>query len=442
MKILLIRTGETSPYEKIMSKVPLHYPSKVYFQHKSLTLPILAALTPNKHELTVVEGGPNNVDFNENYDLVAISSITRYALLGYAIADEFRKRGVAVVLGGYHHSALPEEAKQHADSVVIGEAEETWPMLLNDFEKGNLKPFYQPKRGVDLKLIPHPKLDVFPKGTGVGIQATRGCPYGCDFCSITHMKNRNIFRKRSIDLVIEEIKSIPNKSFFLFDNSVTIDPKYMKELFREMKGLNKKFIAYANIDVLGKDEEFLKLASEAGCTIWMIGFESISQKTLDHIGKKTNKAKEYISAIKKIHEYNMLIFGLFAFGFDTDTLDIFDETNNFVKKSGIDLPYFHMLSPEPGTPIFKKLDLEGRIFTKDWSKYSTADHVVFQPKNMTPEQLLNNTLRIRKDQYSLSNIFRRILNTRKLGYYAFFENSWSNFHLKALTNMYSPKRHN
>ncbi|MCK4365204.1 MAG: B12-binding domain-containing radical SAM protein [Thermoplasmatales archaeon] len=440
MKILFVRSTEISSLDRMFSHLPVRFPSLIYFYHKALTIPILAALTPKEHTIEIDEGQFKDINFDNPCDLVAISTITRYALNAYEIADEFRKRGIPVVLGGYHPSALPDEAKQHADSVVIGEAEETWPQLLKDFQNGKIKPFYVPTRPVAPSLIPHPRLDILPKGAGVGVHATRGCPYGCDFCSITHMKFRNKFRMKPVDFVIDEIKMIPNKTFFLFDNSVTINKKYSKELFRKMKGLNKKFIGYGNIDLFGKDEEFLKLASEAGATMWMIGLESIYQETLDYVGKKTNIVKEYISTIKKIHDYGMLIFGLFAFGFDTDKLDIFDTTDAFVSKSEIDVPYFHTLSPEPGTPIYKKLDAEGRILTKDWSKYSQADEVVFQPKHMTPEELLYNTYRLRENQYKLSNCFNRIYRARKIGTYVFFESAWSNLYMRHIIHAYAPKQ--
>jgi radical SAM superfamily enzyme YgiQ (UPF0313 family) len=344
MRILFVRATSVSSFESLLSYLPLNLPSKIYFSHKPLTFAILAALTPERHTLEIAEGGHNKINYNKEYDLVAISAITRYALLGYEIAERFRKRNIPVVLGGFHYSALPLEAKQHADSVVVGEAEEIWPQVLKDAESKKLKSFYIPEKPVDARSIPHPRVDIYPKNTGIGVQATRGCPQCCAFCSISHMKHRNKFRARPIDDVLEDIKSLKNDSFFLFDNSVTINRKYIKELFKGMTGLGKKFIAYGNV-TLGKDKELLKLASEAGCTIWMIGFESVYQETLDYIGKKTNKIEEYLTSIKNIHDYNMLIIGLFAFGFDTDTPDVFKQVEEFLDISEIDVPYFHVLSP-------------------------------------------------------------------------------------------------
>jgi radical SAM superfamily enzyme YgiQ (UPF0313 family) len=417
-----------------------HYPNKSFFTNfiskifsfpspKPLTFMILAALTPEKHSVELVEGGPHDINFDEDYDLVGITCITEYAHAAYEIADEFRRRGVPVVLGGCHPSALPEEAKQHADSVVIGEAEETWPELLKNMEADRLKPFYEQTRPVDTKSIPHPRIDIYPKLTKFVIQATRGCPNRCEFCAISNTKFGTVYRTRPIEDVVEEIKPLPIKRFFFHDSSLTINPNYTKQLFREMQGLGKKFGAFGNIDVLGKDEEFLKLASEAGCIGWEIGFESISQKSIYSIGKKTNQVAKYISTVKKIHDYGMIVIGSFVFGFDTDTPDIFDKTIEFANKSEIDILPINILTPFPGTPLYERLNREGRILTKDWSKYNLGT-VVFQPKNMTPEELFDNTVRFHRNWYETSNTMKRIIRSMKFGFYPFLETATLNLSWK------------
>lgn len=428
MKILLILPSKVS---RVVSRGKQTFLTKIFISEKSSTLMILAALVPEKHSVEVVEGDFCNIEFDKNYDIVGISFVTLDAVLGYEIADEFRKRGKTVVLGGWHPTVMPEEAKEHADSVVVGEAEETWPHLLKDMENGKLKPFYTPTRPVDPKLMPHPRTDVYPKGTRIDIQATRGCPYGCLHCSITNSKFRNVFRMRSIPDVIEEIRSLPNKIFYFHDNSLTINKEYAKHLFKEMKGLGKKFIAYGNIGTLGGDDELLRLASEAGCIIWRVGFESICQDALASIDKKTNIIEEYVPAIKKIHDHGAMVRGNFIFGFDTDTLDVFDETEEFVRKSEIDVPWYHILTPFPGTPLYDKFDREGRILTRDWSKYDTHRSVVFQPKHMTPEELLTNTIRTRKKTYKTPYVIGRIIRSSKIGLYPFIETTIMNVSMKS-----------
>jgi len=412
-------------------KILLIWPrSPMLFMRKPLTFPILVELTPKKHSISITEGQKRDINFKKKYDVVGISTVTSNVHHAYEIADEFRERGVTVVLGGWHASALPEEAKQHADSVVVGEAEETWPQLLKDFEKGELKPYYFPKRPVAPELIPHFN-NPYKKYTHVGIQATRGCPYGCEFCAITNMKFRKTFRMRPIKDVIKDIESIPGKSFDFQDTSLTINTEYTKKLFREMKNLNKRFYANGNINVLSKDDELLKLAKEAGCTRWFIGFESICQESINSAGKKTNKVEEYSSAIKKIHDHGMIIVGSFIFGFDNDTLEIFDKTDEFVYESGIDALAAHVLTPYPGTPIFNKFEKEGRILTKDWSKY---DHetAVFQPKNMTPDELEYNVATLHKKWYNLQNNIRRVLNNSKLGFQPFKDTVIANIYFNFL----------
>jgi radical SAM superfamily enzyme YgiQ (UPF0313 family) len=385
---------------------------------KPLTFPILASLTPEEHSIEVIEGEPGKINFDKKYDLVAITFVTPTAFAAYSIADEFRRRGSFVVLGGYHASALPNEAKQHADSVVICEAEEAWPQLIKDFKNKTTKSFYEARRPVDPKLIPHP-LYIYKKKEPLGIQATRGCPYGCEFCAITNTKFGSKFRKRKVSDVIEDIKSLPSNYFSFHDNSLTIDPTYSKQLFKEMKKLNYRFSAFGNINVLSKDDEFLKLAREAGCDIWAIGFESISQETLNNMGKRTNLVKDYISGIKKVHDHGMLILGLFVFGFDNDTLQVFDKTDEFVRTSEIDVLNATILTPYPGTALFDRLEKEKRILTKDWNKYNSIFDVVFQPKNMTPGELLDNTQEIYSKWYGKSYMIKRMIRGLNFGPRAF-----------------------
>jgi len=387
---------------------------EIYSYKKGLTFGILAAVTPGKHNIKFIEGNSKSINYEIDCDIVGISADTYTSITAYKIADEFRKRGKIVVLGGYHPSLMPKEAKKHSDSVVIGEADETWPQLLIDLENGKLKSFYYPKRPVDPKIIPHPRYEIYTKGTKFGIQATRGCPIGCEFCSITNMRFGNIFRKRPIENVIKEIKALPNKVFIFTDNALTIDTKYSKKLFREMRGLNKKFTAYATIDVLGRDDEFLRLAREAGCEGWLIGFESLCQESLNGVGKKNNRVDDYLSSVKKIHDYGIQIDGYFVFGFDHDPPDIFEKTIEFVRKAEIDFPYGVVLTPFPGTPIFKKLDSEGRILSKDWSKYN-FEYVVYQPKNMTPEELAKKVNQLDYEWYNTSKVLKQILKSIKLG---------------------------
>jgi len=324
------------------------------------------------------------------------------------IADEFRKRDKKVVLGGWHPSALPKEAKLHSDSVVIGEGEELWPKLLHDVDKGKLKEIYKQDNPVNLSAIPlreNGKRKEKGFRMTASIEATRGCPHGCNFCAITHCPGRRIYRMKPVEMVIKEMQLIPKKYIIFNDASLTINAEYTKQLFEQMKELNKKFYCYGNANVLLRDEELLKLANDAGCVAWGIGFDSVSQSSLDSIGKKTNKAEDYNDVIKKIHDFGMNIEGSFMFGFDTDTEDIFDSTLDFVCNSDIDEAEFFILTPFPGTPLYDELEKQGRILTKDWSKYN-ARNVVFKPKNITGEDLIEGVKKMYDGFYTPSNFFK------------------------------------
>jgi radical SAM superfamily enzyme YgiQ (UPF0313 family) len=392
--------------------------------YPSITLEQLISITPKKYKVEYVDERYRSVDLNWNGSLVGISTLTSNALHAYSIADEFRKKGKTVVLGGYHPSALPEEAIQHADAVVIGEAEISWPQLLRDFENRELKPFYRAPL-VNPKMIPSPRRTPgnFPY-IGV-IQASRGCPYQCRFCAINNVEGSR-FRARPIERVIEEIKSLKTGRFMFADSSLTIDKKFTKQLFQEMIGLNKKFSCYGNINVLQDDDELLSLAKKAGCETWLIGFESINQESLLYIGKSSNKVQDYLSAVKKISENEMRIVGLFIFGFDTDTPDIFETTLEAIYEWDLDRAAFAVLTPFPGTELCSELEKEERILTKDWEKYNIRN-VVFQPKNFSVNQLYRGRNTLAKKFYSFSNCMRRNIQDKNLNFNRFIRRTAGDF---------------
>lgn len=392
-----------------------------------ITLQQIATFTPKKHNIDIVDEIYQNIDYNNNYDLVGITSNTPIATRAYDVADGFRKRGIKVVLGGYHPSALPEEAIKHADSVVIGEAENSWKELLEDFENKRLKEFYHSKTPTDLTNLPPIRRDIgkFHFSTA-RIEATRGCPNRCEFCSISNSKiGWHVFRKKPIKNVIKELEIIPQKFITFCDTSLTIDVEYSINLFKEMKHLNKKFICYGNSNILSKNERLLKSASEAGCMLWNIGLDSVSQDSLNTSGKKFNKVEEYSTAVKKIHNYNMPVLAQFIFGFDNDDYKIFDSTIEMIDQIGIDIPAFNILTPFPGTPLFDRFVNEDRILTRDWSKYDLTN-VVFEPKNMSSLELENGFIDIVKKYHNYPNLIKRQIKSMKLGFNStigtFFQN--------------------
>ncbi|PNX48604.1 MAG: hypothetical protein BV459_01990 [Thermoplasmata archaeon M11B2D] len=379
----------------------------------------LAAITPKQHKVSVVNERYHTIDYTILYDVVLINYVTSTAPRAYEIADTFRKKNRPVVLSGFHASGLPEEAAQHADSVLIGRNEYEWLTILTDIEQKKLQPFYHaPPYDISLPLPPTP-IDLPGFVMTGAVEATRGCPYHCEFCPETNTPGGASFHKRPIPEVIAEIKAIPQKTLMFYDASLTIDAAYTKELFRQMRGLRKKFFCNGNVDVLANDLELVRLSKEAGCIAWLVGFESIDQQTLEMTGKKTNIVDEYAQAVRNIHANRMAVIGDFIFGFDNDTHDVFSKTLQVIQALQIDVADFSILTPFPGTPLFQKLDREKRILTKDW-RYYNMGHVVFTPKQMTPEELRQGVQQMYREFYSPLPTMKRICRNLFRGLYPFF----------------------
>ena len=384
-----------------------------YFGYPSITIPHIAAITPREHSVEILDENYEDVDFEKEVDLVGISCLTETALHVYELSDEFRKRGKKVVIGGYHASALPKEAKKHADSVVIGEAELSWPQVIKDISQGKEKPFYPSNKEFDMSIIPHIRRDLIKHQTLFGaVQSTRGCVNRCEFCSIISFYRHGV-KHRQVEDVIEEIETMPNDFFIFHDPSLTTNPKYTRKLFKLLieKKIRKSWSASGNANVLATiDEDFLKLAKKSGCIQWNIGFESVSQASLNGVRKTCNKVEEFEKIVKRIHKYGMLIQCGIIFGFDQDTVDVFDATLEKLHELQIDIVQVNILTPFPGTPLFDRLEKEKRILTRDWSKYNLTT-VVFKPKNMTEKELFEGARKVAKEFYSLPNV---IIRTAKI----------------------------
>jgi radical SAM superfamily enzyme YgiQ (UPF0313 family) len=379
----------------------------------------IAAITPKNHTVTVINERYTSIDFHKKYDVVHINFVTSTAPHAYDIADTFRKNHVLVVLSGLHASGVPGEAKQHADSVLIGRPELAWLQALQDIEQKQLKPFYEAPPFDSSVRLPATMVSLPGFVVTGALEGTRGCPYQCDFCPETNIAGGSQYYERPIDDVISEMKNIPQRTLMFYDSSLTIHPEYTKNLFRKMKGMHKRFFCNGNVDVLARDPELVRLSKEAGCVAWLIGFESVSQQTLDTIGKNTNRVDEYQHAVDNIHRHGMAVIGCFMFGFDSDTPAVFEETLRVVKELRIDVADFSILTPLPGTPLFQRLDKEGRIRTKDWTHYNLKT-VVFTPQHMTPEALLEGVQRMYKGFYAPSYTIQRVLGSLSDGLYTFF----------------------
>lgn len=380
----------------------------------------LDAITPDHHQVTILNERYQQRTISKMYDLVVIHFTTASSNTAYNVADEFKKLNVPVVLCGLHASALPDEALTHADSVLLGRGECNWLELLNDAEEKNLKKIYPPKPYQTKECHIPPTNVSLPGFVLMGaVEATRGCPYQCRFCPEGNTPYGEKFYTRPVDEVIDEIKHLPQKIFMFYDMSLTIDPAYTKQLFTKMKALNKRFFCNGNINVLAQDPSFVKLSKQAGCIGWLVGFESFQQQTLESIGKSTNKVNDYKKGVDLIHSQNMMVIGDFMFGFDTDEPTVFDSTLSMIKKLKIDAADFTIVTPFPGTPLFNQFQKEGRLLTTNWQKY-TMFNPVFQPKQMTPKQLKNGVSKLYKQFYSPKQTITRILPSLARGIYPFF----------------------
>ena len=377
-----------------------------------LGLTLLAALFPKEYEIKIVNEAIEEIDFEGPVDLVGITGLTCVIERAYEVADRFRERGVKVVLGGVHPSLLPDEAKEHADSVFIGEAEGLLAGLVKDFEAGELKPFYKNRDWSDLKEMPIPRRDLLTlrhRPFFKAIETTRGCPNRCEFCSVPIINGKR-YRTRPLEEIDRELSSVLEKEgeyLFIADDNVTAREDYALGLFEVFKRHRVKWMGFATIQI-AKNERLLRRARESGCISLFIGFESLDQGSLDGVSKRFVPAKELSRLVKTIQDHRIGIHGSFIFGFDEDDGTVFKKTVDFVQRTNIELPNFSILTPFPGTPLRKKLEEEGRIIDNDWSHYDMS-HVVFKPKQMTVRELQEGYLWAQKFACAPRSILKRLI---------------------------------
>lgn len=397
MKLLLISPRSSDKRSPVGFKVP------------QVALQIIAALTPENIRVSMVDEHINDIDFSKDYDLVGISIMTATAKRGYHLARIFKEKGSKIVFGGIHASVMPEEAINYGDAVVIGEAEGSWSNLLEDFKHNTLKRFYQ-SREPDLSRVPLPKRDSRIDRSVLGIKwpgfyTTKGCPYDCEFCSVSSVYGRKI-RTLPIPLVIKDIENAKSKVFLSLDDNIAASPKYAKNLFREMAYLNIEWGGQCTVTI-AKDDELLQLCRKSGCRGLFIGLESVSATSMKKMRKTLKSMKENEDAIKKIQDTGIIFHPSFVFGFDDDTKAVFDDTLEFLYRNRITTATFNILTPYPGTKLYRYLKQTGRLISEDWSHYNHST-ITFSPKKMTERELAEGYFLLKKEFYSLSNICRRI----------------------------------
>ncbi len=378
-------------------------------RYAPLTLPTLASLVPPEleHTLRIVDEGIEEIPADLDADLVGMTVITGTARRAYALAAHFRARGVPVVLGGPHVTLLPEEAAEHADAIVVGYAESSWPELLRDFAEGRMRRRYDQAPDLSLAGLPPVRRELIPARhyiTRHVFEATRACIHTCDFCVVPAAWGRRQLQK-PVDEVAEEIRRSGARRAIFVDLNIVADPAYAGRLFEALIPLGIGWYGLATT-LLARDPDLLALCARSGCRGLLIGFESIAKENLRTVRKGFTDPATFRDVVDALHRHGIAVQATFMFGMDHDTPDVFERTAQYVGEAGIDLPRFSVLTPFPGTPLFDRLAAEGRILTRNWERYD-GQHVVFQPAAMSAEELERGTERAWRAAYTYRAILRR-----------------------------------
>ena len=387
---------------------------KKSLRYQPLTLTTLAALAPKDLdvEFRLIDEGIDDIPLDLEADLIGITIITGTAPRGYELSRHFRSRGIPTVLGGPHVTLIPDEAAQQADAICVGYAEQTWPQLLHDFAAGRLQRRYEQGHDFTLEHSPIPRRDLLDGRrflTQAVFEATRACAHNCEFCVAPTAWGRKQFQK-PVEIVVADIRSVGRKKIIFIDLNLISDRSYAEKLFQALIPLDIHWFGLST-SLIGRDPDLMTLMARSGCKGLLIGFETISKGSLSDAGKRFNEPTDYGRLITDLHRLGISLQGCFVFGLDHDTPDAFDETARFVIDHAIDLPRFAILTPFPGTPLFNRFNSQSRILTRNWELYD-GQHVVFQPKNMSIQELQEGHERTWRKVYSLGSIAKRIGKSR------------------------------
>lgn len=388
------------------AKSPYWRPVK-YSLFPPLGLATLAGYFREDDEVTLQDQHVEKLDLEDTPDLVCIQAYVTNAYRAYAIADGYRSRGVYVVMGGLHVTSLPDEAAQHADTLILGPGEEAFPRFVDDFRKGCPHSRYVARwRSID--ALPPVRRDLIKRSKYLvpnSLVVSRGCPHHCDFCyKDAFYEGGKSFYTTSVDVALREIEGLPGRHLYFLDDHLLGNRKFASELFEGMKGMGRVFQSAATVQSI-LDGNLIEQAVEAGLRSVFVGFETLSPENLKASNKYQNLQRDYGEAVRRLHDLGVMINGSFVFGLDNDDPDVFRRTVDWGITNAITTATYHILTPYPGTRQFLRMEAEGRILTHDWSKYDTRT-VVYKTKGLTAEQLKKGYDWAYREFYTWSNILR------------------------------------
>jgi radical SAM superfamily enzyme YgiQ (UPF0313 family) len=396
----------------LIEPVNKHAGLRTEFRVPSLVLELLASQTPPDWDVRIIQEPFDRIDFDQEADLVGITVATNTANRAYSIADEYRKRDTKVVMGGIHPTVLPQEALEHCDAVCLAEGETVWRDILQDFKNGKLRPLYKQERTTNLDeypLLDHERIArrrsrFFDIGT---METSRGCPYDCDFCSVSIIHGRKI-RNRPLKPVLTEMESINNRILFFVDNNIISSIPYAKQLFREMIPLKKRWTAQATI-AFAKDRELVRLASDAGCFGLLVGLESVVEEGFQRYKKSLRNLEELKEALKLLKDHGISVLATMIFGHDFDTKDTIRRTLDYLLDLDLISASLGILVPYPGTKLADRLEKQNRLLSKDWSLYD-INNLLFEPLNFSCDEFVEEMQNLRKKYFSWPAAAKRVIS--------------------------------
>lgn len=400
MKIKMILPALTE------AKSPFWRPIK-YSLFPPLGLATLAAYCNDDDEIDLQDEHVEELFTDDDPQLVVIQVYITNAFRAYKLADHYRKKGAYVCLGGLHVTSLPEEAKVHADSIFLGPAEECWPRFLKDFKNHKAQKVYVSNERT-IEYVPPIRRDLIKRQRYLvpnSIVVSRGCPYHCDFCyKDAFFEGGKSFYTQKVDAALSEIDRLPGRHLYFLDDHLLGNQKFAAALFEGMKGMNRVFQGASTIDAILRGD-LIEKAAEAGLRSVFIGFETLNNNNLSQSNKKQNIGKDYHQAIKRLHSLGVMINGSFVFGLDDDDENVFDRTVEWAVMNALTTCTFHILTPYPGTRLFKSMEEQGRILHRNWDLYDTRQ-VVYKTIGLHEQELKNGYDKAYKNFYSWRNIIR------------------------------------